>query len=80
MLMERQAAEARGKQLDEENFAALFGDAEDASLVDETKKMTLIRTKSNGKGGTRGVWKGTHEPPKSKEAGPSKREEASLLD
>ena len=79
-MMEREAAEARGKQLDEENFAALFSDPVDAVVVDMSKKMTLVRTLSNGKGGRRGVWKGTYRPPRSKNASPSKKEEASLLD
>lgn len=79
-LAEREAAEAQGKQLDDDNFAALFGDPEDAALIDKTKKMTLVRTMSNGQGGSRGVWKGTYKPPRSKNTSPSKKEEASLLD
>ncbi|KAF6225742.1 hypothetical protein HO133_009744 [Letharia lupina] len=80
-MVEREAAEARGKQLDEENFAALFSDPGDAVLLDKTKKMTLVRTMSNGKGGSRGVWKGVwNKPPRSKDASPSKKEEVSLLD
>ena len=79
-LAEREAAEARGKQLDEENFAALFRDPGDAALVDKNKTMTLVRTMSNGKGGSRGVWKGNYKPPRSENARPSKKEEASLLD
>ena len=75
-LAEQEAAEARGKQLDEENFAALFSDPGDATLVANSKKMTLVRTMSNGEGGSRGVWKGTYKPPRPKNASP----EASLLD
>ncbi len=73
-LVEREAAEARGQQLDEENFAALFGESGDESLVNRTERMTLIRTMSNGKGGSRSVWTGTYEPSR------GKKEEASLLD
>ena len=75
-LAERDAAEARGRQLDKENYAALFSEA---VLVDKTEKMTLARTKSNGEGGSRGLWKGTYEP-RSANASPTKEEETSLLD
>ena len=78
-LMEREAAEARGRQLDEDNYAALFGDPGD-DLVDETGKMTLVRTMSNGKGGDRGVWKGTYKASRIQDASTRKNEEASLLD
>ena len=77
-LAERDAAEARGRQLDEENYAALFSDP--AVLVDKTTKMTLARITSDGEGGSRGVWKGTYEPQRSTNASPAKEEEASLLD
>ena len=43
-------------------------------------KMTLVRTISNGKGGSRGLSKGTYEPPRSTNASPAKEEEVSLLD
>ena len=76
----REAAEARSTQLDEENFASLFSDVGDSSLIDKTKKMTLVRTTSNGKGGSRGVWSGFYRRPSFKNAGPSRKEEASLLD
>ena len=75
-LAERDAAEAQGRQLDKENYAALFSDS--AVLVDKTEKMTLARTRSNGEGGSRGLWKGTYEP--STNANPTKKEETSLLD
>ena len=77
-LAEREAAEARGKQLDEENYAALFGSSCNDELVDDTKKMTLVRRVSNGKGGSRGLWKGVWTS--SQNARPHKKEEASLLD
>ena len=79
-LGEREAAEARSTRLDEENFASLFSDVGDSSLIDKTKKMTLVRTMSNGKGGSRGVWSGFYRRPSFKNAGPSREEEASLLD
>ena len=72
-LREREAAEARSKQLDDENFAALFRDQGDPLPVDKTK-MTLVRRLSNGKG----LWKGVYES--SRSADPSKKEETSLLD
>lgn len=72
-LTEREDAEARGKQLDEENFAALFTDPGDSILVEKTEKMTLVQKMSDGRGVWKGVWKG---PPSS----PSKKEEVSLLD
>ena len=77
-LAERDAAEARGRQLDEENYAALFSDP--VVLVDKTTKMTLARITSDGEGGSRGLWKGTYEPQRSTNASPAKEEEASLLD
>lgn len=62
---------------------ALFSDPSDAVLVDKTKKMTLVRTISNVKGESRGVWTGTYkptyEPSSSKDASPRKKEEASHL-
>lgn len=73
-LLQREAAEAQGKQLDKENFAALFSNSEGAVPVDETKKMTLVRRMPDGKGGSRGVWKEAFG------GSPSKKEEASLLD
>ena len=79
-LGEREAAEARGKQLDKENFAALFGNTEEESRVARTEKMRLVRTKSNGKGGSRGLWEGTYESSRYQTASTSMKEEASLLD
>lgn len=76
-LADRDAAKARGQQLDKENYAALFSDP--SVLVDKTEKMTLARTRSNGEGGSRGVWKGTYEP-QSTNASPTKEKEISLLD
>ena len=79
-LVEREAAEARGKQLDKENFAALFGHSEEEGLVERTENMRLVRTMSNGKGGSRGLWKGTYGSSKYQTASTSAKEEASLLD
>lgn len=77
-LAEREAAEARSRQLEKENFAALFSDPGDDVLVDSTEKMQLVRTISDGEGGSRGVWKGYLST--SQNANSSKKEEASLLD
>ena len=79
-LMEREAAETCGRQLDEDNYAALFGDPGDDVLVDEIGNMTLVRTMSNGKGGDRGVWKGTYKASRTQDASTRRKEEASLLD
>ncbi len=80
-LGEREAAKAQGKRLDEENFRLLFSDPADAVLVERIEKMTLVRTKSNGKGGSRGLWSGTYELLSSKNASSGTKEEAgSLLD
>ena len=80
-LVEQEAAKARGKQLDEENFAALFNDQRNDLLVDGVEQMTLVRTMSDSKGGNRGKWKGTYTTPsRSHDASPNKNEEASLLD
>ena len=80
-LVEQETAKARGKQLDEENFAALFSNQADDALADEIEKMTLVRTKSDRKGGNRGLWKGTYKTSQSQDTGrPSKKEETSLLD
>ena len=80
-LCEREAAKAQGKHLDEENFRLLFSDPADAVLVEKTEKMTLVRTRSNGKGGSRGLWSGSYEVPSSKNVSSRTKEEArSLLD
>ena len=79
-LVERKAAEARSRQLDDVNFDALFREAGDDALVDESEKMTLVRTTPNENGGNRGLWKGTYKPSRPQDASLSKKEEASLLD
>ena len=79
-LVERETAKARGKQLDEENFAALFSNQGHDALADEIEKMTLVRTKSGRKGENRGLWRGTYKTSKSQDTSPSKKEETSLLD
>lgn len=73
-LAEREAAEARGKRLDEESFDLLFSN-DAADMVDKADKMTLGRTV--GEGGSRGVWKGTWSTDASSSR---KEEEPSLLD
>ena len=75
-LAERGAAEAQTAKLDEENYAALFGDRQDDRTIDEGDKMTLFRKKSNGKS----VWKGTWRPSRSESVNRSENEKASLLD
>ena len=79
-LMERETAKAWGKQLDEENFAALFSNQGDDALADEMEKVTLVRTTSDRKSGNRGLWKGTYKTSISQDTSPSKKEETSLLD
>lgn len=72
----RQASDDRRKQLDLDNSAALFDVSNQSSLVEQTKEMKLVRTKTDGQGGRRGVWKGTYETPQPVH----KKEEISLLD
>ena len=79
-LVERETAKARGKQLDEENFAALFSNQGDDALADEMEKMMLVRTTSDREGGNRGLWKGTYQISNSQDTSTSKKEETSLLD
>ena len=80
-LMKQEAAEAQGKRLDDRNYAALFSEPGDGVLVDEKiKKMTLVRTMSDGKGGSRNVWKGTYDPGSNNGSSLDKKEETSLLD
>lgn len=75
-LAEREAAEARGRRLDEESFDLLFrNDPADGVVVDGNEAVRLIRPVGGG-GGGRGVWKGTW----SADAGSGRKEEASLLD
>ena len=76
----RHAVEARLKLLDDKNAAALFGDSEDALLVDKAQEMKLVRTKPDGKGGMRGRWTGTYEPARRENAMSGKQEKASLMD
>jgi len=77
-LAERDNAEARQKRLDDENYAALFGGTE-GEVAAKKGDLKLVRTKDDGQGGSRGVWKGRMEVPQAKKAG-SKKEESSLLD
>ena len=78
-LAERETAKARGKQLDEENFAALFSDQGEEVPKNEVDNMTLVRT-SDRKGGSRRQWKGTYQTSMFQDASPSQKEETSLLD
>lgn len=82
-MAETENAEARQKRLDkldEENAAALFGGTEEEVAAEKKKNnnMKLVRTMEDGKGGSRGIWKGTMKVPQ-KEKG-VKKQERSLLD
>lgn len=80
-LAEQESVEARQKRLDDETYSALFGDSSALVLTErKTDNVELVRTKSDGMGGSRGVWKGTFEVPKAKKTSPKKTEENSLLD
>jgi helicase required for RNAi-mediated heterochromatin assembly 1 len=79
-LAQKENAEARQKQLDKESYEALFGGTEEDVLAKELDNVKLVRTKSNGRGGTRGVWKGTFEVPRSESTSPKKQQEGNLLD
>ncbi|KAK4697938.1 helicase required for RNAi-mediated heterochromatin assembly 1, partial [Lecanoromycetidae sp. Uapishka_2] len=78
-MAEQDSVEVRQKRLDEENFAALFGGPEQGTAVGKQDDMKLVRTKNDGRGGTREIWKGTMEVPQAKKVG-SKKQESSLLD
>lgn len=75
-----EAAEARREDLDKVNAAALFGNADVHSEREKTDKMELVRTKPSGRGRSRSVWKGIHEPSPSSSGTPSPEKETSLLD
>ncbi len=82
-IAERENAEARLKRLDEENFAALFSEvnvAKGGVLTEKPDNVNLIRTKTDGQGGSRGVWKGTFEVPREDKNTETSKEGASLLD
>ncbi|KAG8525872.1 uncharacterized protein KY384_000632 [Bacidia gigantensis] len=61
------------EQLDEENAARLFGEADAAVGTDN---MKLVRRRDDGEGGIREVWKGTYTV----RVNDGKRADASLLD
>lgn len=48
-LAEKENAEARQKQLDQESYEALFGGTEEDALAKELDNVKLVRTKSNGR-------------------------------
>lgn len=82
-IAERENAEARLKRLDEENFAALFGEvnvAKGGILTEKPDNVNLVRTKTDGQGGSRGIWKGTLEVPRKDTDMGTAKEGASLLD
>ena len=79
-LAERESAAARHRKLDTEHLIS-FDDATDKEILAKNlDNVKLVRTKSNGQGGTRGVWKGTCEVPRSENASPKRQQEGSLLD
>ena len=77
---EQEQIEARQKRLDEESFAALFGDPSAPVLTENKDKVNLVRTKEDGFGGSRGVWKGTFEVPRAEDSKSKSKNERSLLD
>lgn len=82
-IAERENAEARLEQLDEENFAALFSEvnvAKGGILTEKPDNVNLVRTKTDGQGGSRGIWKGTFEVPRKDMNMGTSKEGASLLD
>ena len=62
---ERENLELRQKRLDDETFAALFGDPSAPSLTERIDNVNLVRTRPDGEGGKRGLWTGTFEVPQS---------------
>lgn len=71
------AAKERLRQLDEENEAALFGDAvgTSTSLTARTNEMRLTATRQTIDGTTRKTFEGVYTNPK-----PDRKQEPSLLD
>jgi len=78
MIAENESLEARQKRLDDETFAALFGETDAPGLAKSKDNVSLVRTKQDGEGGTRGIWKGTFEVPQANSIRP--KDEMSLLD
>ena len=76
-IAEQRANEARLKELDAENAAALFGLPDVLDPAASASQVELVRTK-DGMGGVRNVWAGTYKPPARPQQG-HKRED-SLLD
>ena len=76
-LANRENAAARNIHLEKEDLIS-FGAGEDEGLAERIDNVRLVRTMSNGRGGSRGLWKGTFEVPRPKTASP--KEEANLLD
>ena len=75
---EEETLEMHQKRIEDETFAALFGDPSAPVLTENRDNVNLVRTKSDGQGGTRGVWKGIYGAPEAKTA--ERKEEISLLD
>lgn len=80
-MAEQNDAKARQERLDKENFQALFSDENIAKGGVLTGKkpdnVTLVRTKTDGQGGSRRIWKGNIEIARKDENG---KEGSSLLD
>jgi len=83
-IAEQENAEAVLKRLDAENFAALFSDVniakKDGALTEKLDNVNLVRVKTDGQVGSRGIWKGTFEVPRKDEDTGTSEEGASLLD
>ena len=61
LLTAQEQVETQQKRLDDENWAALFGDNKALPHTQSGENVNLVRTIPDGKGGSRGVWKGTFE-------------------
>ena len=78
VLAEQEQIENRQKRLDDEAFASLFGNPNAPLLTRSSDNVELVRTKSDGEGGSRRVWKGTFEVPRADTSTP--KDQGSLMD
>jgi len=79
-LAAEQQAKTRQDRMDEKNAASLFTPGEDAPPGRDMEEMKLVRTKTDGQGGSRGVWKGTYEAPAHEEHTSPSKDEVSLIE